>query len=188
MSPAGCLHEDDCTCPTTPRDCCPHTGRDGYWCSGCVTSLRVENERLRGALVAIERNDTWRDLRTGLLCYDGVQIARAALQGVPGTGEVLVRGVCDACGAEGEMNTTSDRVTAGLSVCKGPCAATCGTCNGLGTVATRWPSGYPHSTPCPECKPGAPCGCGVEERCPSKAAIEQWKRGRATGTPPGGGA
>lgn len=54
----------------------------------------------------------------------------------------------------------------------------CATCGGLKVVSSHWPSGYPHATPCPECRPGAPCGCGASN-CPSVAAIEHWKRERA---------
>lgn len=53
----------------------------------------------------------------------------------------------------------------------------CSTCDGLGVVATRWPSGYPHVTPCPECRPDVPCDCGLAD-CPSVEAIKAWKAGR----------
>jgi len=52
--------------------------------------------------------------------------------------------------------------------------AGCETCDGAGIVASSWPSGYPHATPCPECRPG-PCDCGIGRPCPSAEAVEHWK-------------
>jgi len=61
-------------------------------------------------------------------------------------------------------------------------AAVCSTCGNPPTaparqriVATRWPSGYPHATPCPECRPGERCDCGLTPgTCPSAEAIKKW--------------
>lgn len=63
----------------------------------------------------------------------------------------------------------------GDPVCPGP--KPCTTCGGIKIVSSRWPSGYPHATPCPQCKPDVPCGCGLAN-CPSIEAIEHWKRTR----------
>jgi hypothetical protein len=55
----------------------------------------------------------------------------------------------------------------------------CKTCKGLKIVSTKWPSGYPHATPCPECQPGVPCGCGLPRGdCPSAEAIASWRKER----------
>ena len=60
--------------------------------------------------------------------------------------------------------------------------AKCGTCGDLRVVATSWPSGYPHATPCPECRPGELCGCGLPEgECPSRDAIIAWGAARTLG-------
>lgn len=60
----------------------------------------------------------------------------------------------------------------------------CGTCKGLKIVATQWPSGYPHATPCPNCCPGQPCSCGLPPGdCPSRDATEMWDRHHRNPTP-----
>jgi len=51
----------------------------------------------------------------------------------------------------------------------------CPTCAGLRIVATAWPSGYPHATPCPECRPNDPCECVGTTNCPSAEAVAAWK-------------
>ena len=59
--------------------------------------------------------------------------------------------------------------------------AKCPTCSGHGIVATRWPSGYPHATPCPICRPNDPCECKAKN-CPSADAVAAWKAAQATDT------
>jgi len=57
----------------------------------------------------------------------------------------------------------------------------CKTCGGGRIVATAWPSGYPHATPCPECRPNDPCECVGTTNCPSAEAVAAWKAAHRPG-------